>query len=100
MVGIKTSEVRELPRETDLLAHYFELADRALYFGKRNGRDQIVSYEAGKTDPENAPSEPTARQTAKRISRSISETLDGKALNRKHGRKKAANAVRGRIKVV
>ncbi|MFZ3233095.1 MAG: GGDEF domain-containing protein [Patescibacteria group bacterium] len=99
MVGVRTAEVREIPRETDLLAHYFELADRALYYGKRNGRDQIVSYEAGKTDPENAPSEPTARQTARRVSRSISETIDGTSANRKFGKKKAPNAVRGRIKV-
>lgn len=44
MVEIKTAEVRELPRDADLLSHYFELADKALYFGKRNGRDRIVCY--------------------------------------------------------
>lgn len=46
MVGIRTDEVRELSRDTDALAHYFEKADRALYFGKRSGRDRIVRYEA------------------------------------------------------
>ena len=99
MVGVKTAEVRELPRETDLLAHYFELADRALYFGKRNGRDQIVTYEAGKTDPENAPPEPKVLQTVRRTSRSVSETVDGSSPSRKYGQKKAPNAVRKRLKI-
>lgn len=99
MVGVRTAEVREIPRETDLLAHYFELADRALYFGKRNGRDQIVSYEAGKTDPENFPAEPSVRQTAKRTSRSVTETIEGTSANRKFGKKKTAIPVRGRAKI-
>ena len=66
MVGMTTAEVRELPRDADALAHYFERADRALYFGKRNGRDRIVRYEAGKTDPENLPPEPIVHERVKR----------------------------------
>lgn len=100
MVGIKTAEAREIPRDTDALAHYFEKADRALYYGKRTGRDKIVRYQAGLTDPENLPPEPVVQQTVRRTSKSVSETVDGKATNRKFGRKKTTNPVLERKKSI
>ena len=104
MVEINTSEVRELPRDADLLSHYFELADKALYFGKRNGRDRIVCYGKGEGDPEadfnqappETPETPTVLQTVKRVSRSVSERIEGSMANRKFGKKKSGNSVRER----
>lgn len=60
LVGIRTSELRELPLDTDVLAHYFHLADKCLYYGKRAGRDIVVTFEPGVTDPKNLPTEPGA----------------------------------------